>query len=107
MSDLYSTKRKALPKLVRFDCGCIGFEPNPGETTALLVYWCDSVGEDSPYGLGFRSPRRFTERTPVSAPRAAEIFSELCSLVGEGEHARKFRGHLKDFLADSEPDHGS
>jgi hypothetical protein len=85
----FSEHKGDLPALVKYDCGCIGFQRGPGRR-ALLVYWCDHDGRENPVGLGMRGMGE-KEWDPVSEDRALELFEEIADLTDSGERFRELK----------------
>jgi hypothetical protein len=90
----------SVPTLVRYDCGCVGFPPGLNGT-ALLIWWCDSVGE--PVGLGFRNVSKQCERSmpeKLTLEKAHSLFERLSALVSKGESYEELSSRLRALVGE-------
>lgn len=81
--------------LVEFQCGCIGFEPKPGEEDATLVYCCDG---DSDYCLTSRKinhSKGLQSFAPLSEEADELVVGAISGLIQDGYSARSIKRHLE------------
>lgn len=76
-----------LPRLLRYDCGCVGFPINYEGKCATVVKICDAT-EGSPYGLTIRAIRQPELAAELSADENLAVWLRLDNLIGDG-HAFK------------------
>lgn len=107
MKNPFYENQQALPQLVEYECGCIGFPPSPDdeEATALLIYWCDTSSYDeSPYSLGFRPMRRPDRKKDfkaLSKDDASRVFGRLATLIQKGDQLDNLSILLKQIVGSS------
>lgn len=79
-------------KLVKFDCGCIGFEPLENENkTAVLVKVCDGRDGDGPKYLMTRRSMSPNEWHPLGDVETNEIRAGMLHLLMDGDKFRKIK----------------
>jgi hypothetical protein len=98
----FITSADCLPRLVKYDCGCVGLPPidtgGSQEAMVFIVYVCDAY--DSPFCLTVRPMRKdkLHLAEPLSDNRNTAIWMELQLLVGHGLAYREAGRILKDIL---------
>ena len=83
-------------KLFKFECGCIGFEPD-SEGKAICVQACDADWTDDAYYISREASHRTIGKAfePLPEAMCQEITTELGHLVRDGYRFRKIRSLLK------------
>ena len=76
----YTKFPHAMPVLVTYECGCVGFPPD-GDSMALLVFWCERGDERHSFGMRSMVKKTFE---PMPPKRVAEIIATLADLVMDG-----------------------
>jgi len=79
-------------KLVRYSCGCVGFEPDDHPEGVLLISACDDDSTDNEFGL-FRRTAMPTDRAyeEVGVLGANEYVRQLSALIRDGYEYRELR----------------
>jgi hypothetical protein len=87
---------RALPALVRYECGCIGFAANL-EGDALILVHCDGDSFDAAYPVIRPMRRRDRLKTfeAISLGDTAEIWSRIAGLLSDGERFRALKELLE------------
>ena len=93
-------KPKALLPLVKYECGCIGFEPN-GAMCAVLVTCCDSDYREARFGLyprqmtnGNNDNLRLKSFEPLSQEETIKIMQKMGVLLYDGWALSEIRRHI-------------
>lgn len=79
--------------LMKFPCGCIGFDSPKNSDQILIVKVCDSDRNDPDIGMGWRDMTdKFGDELPIEA--ALMIIKQLQDLIRDGYRFREIKSAL-------------